>query len=100
MPLDATRFAPTVPRSGEAITMVTVYGTVRCGRTFQIRRALRQTGVGFRYIDLDLHRAARRHLQQCAGPDFATPVIHLDEEWLIAPTVLELRDALTRHGLG
>jgi hypothetical protein len=86
------------PRASATVP-VTVYGTLRCGRTLRIRRHLGNAGIDHRFINLDLHRGTLRQIREFVGEVFATPVILLDGEWLIAPTADVLQEALRRHGM-
>ncbi|MBN9151171.1 MAG: hypothetical protein KF739_01035 [Cryobacterium sp.] len=101
IPVDVGLFAQSVSRvrTASATVPVTVYGTVRCIRTHRIRHNLDRAGIHYHYVDLDLNRNSRRELRMLAGDHFATPVIRLDHDWLIAPTISELQSALKKHPL-
>ena len=101
IPLEGKAFALTVHsvHRPNATVPVTIYGRLWCAKTRRIRRALDQDEITYHYIDLDLHRDSRHRLYQVAGDAFATPILHIENEWLKAPTVPELNAALKRHGM-
>jgi hypothetical protein len=47
-----------------------------------------------------VHRKTRQQLRALADDFLETPIIRLEREWLMAPTVSELHTALARHNLG
>ncbi len=101
LPLEADLFLPFVPDApaAKSTVIVTVYGSVRCGHTRRIRHALTQAGIRYHFVNFDLHRETRRKLHLLTGDNFATPVVHLDGDWLLAPSIAELQSALQRHGM-
>src|SRR4051794_35791556 len=76
---------PTVP--------VTAYGSRWSIRTWMIRFSLVRAGIMSTYIDVD---------RETSGLPTATehsPCVYVDGEWLKAPRIHELQEALVRHGL-
>jgi len=78
---------------------VAVYGNRWCGITQQVRRLLDRAGVDYAWVDLDQHPEAERKLAWAAGGFLHTPVVYVDGEWLMEPSVRELQLALARHGV-
>ncbi|WP_210479419.1 glutaredoxin family protein [Naasia sp. SYSU D00948] len=85
------RAAPAVP--------IAVYGNRWCGISQMIRRALERAGIDYAYVDLDLHPDAERKLSYLAGGDLHTPVVYIDGEWLMEPSLRQVQQALARHGV-
>jgi mycoredoxin len=77
---------------------VAVYGNRWCGISQMIRRALEHAGIEYAYVDLDEHPDAEWKLQRLAGGRLRTPVVYVDGEWLMEPSMAEVRSALYRHG--
>ena len=77
---------------------VAIYGNRWCGMTQMIRRALDRAGIDYEYVDLDLYPDAQRKLSLLANGRLRTPVVYVGGDWLMAPTVGEVRYALARHG--
>jgi mycoredoxin len=87
------------PTRGTATEIpVAVYGNRWCGESQMARRALQRAAIPYAYVDLDDHPEARQKLQWLAGGLLHTPVIYVDGEWLMEPSMGELRSALMRHG--
>ncbi len=91
-----TRWAPgmrtrTVP--------VAIYGNRWCGITQMIRRELDRAGVAYDYVDLDEHPSVHARLAALAGGRLRTPVVHVDGEWLMEPSLRQVQAALARHGV-
>lgn len=63
------------------------------------RSTLDRAGIAYQYVDLDLHPEAERKLRMVAGPALNTPVVYVDGDWLMAPTVRQLEDVFERHGV-
>jgi len=80
-------------------TPVVVYGNRWCGLTQMVVRALARAGVDYEYVDLDDHPAIERRLWSAAGGRLRTPVVYVDGQWLVAPSIARLRSALTRTGV-
>lgn len=101
MPMRTSIFpgAATARRRSVATVPVAIYGNRWCGMSQRIRRALDRAGIAYQYVDLDLHPDAERKLRMVAGPALNTPVVYVDGDWLMAPTMRELEDALERHGV-
>lgn len=77
---------------------VAVYGNRWCGESQMARRALQRAGVPYVYVDLDDHPDAERKLRWLAGGLLHTPVIYVDGEWMMEPSMHELQSTLSRHG--
>lgn len=87
------------PSRREASTIpVVVYGNRWCGVTRLVSRALGRAGVEFQYVDLDLHPDVERRLRLSLGGQLRTPLVYVDGEWLMAPSIGELQHTLARHG--
>jgi mycoredoxin len=86
---------PTAVRS----TPIAVYGNRWCGISQMIRRALERAGVDYAYVDLDLHPDAEDKLRLAAGGDLHTPVLYVDGEWLMEPSMRQVQQVLARHGV-
>ncbi len=86
------------PRSASSIP-IAVYGNRWCGISQRIRRALERAGVEYAYVDLDLHPDAERKLRYLGGGDLHTPVVYIDGQWLMEPSLREVQHALARHGV-
>lgn len=86
-----------IPRT--PIVPVAIYGNRWCGITQLIRRALDRAGIGYDYVDLDDHPAVHARLEQLTGGRLRTPVVHIDGEWLIEPTLRQVQAVLARHGV-
>jgi mycoredoxin len=82
-----------------ATVPIAVYGHRWCGITQTARRLLDRAGVEFAWVDLDLHPDAERKLSWLAGGSLRTPVVYVDGEWLMEPSMQQLRLALARHGV-
>lgn len=102
MPMRTRMLPPTarVRRGSRAVVPVTIYGNRWCGVSQRIRRALDRAGIAYQYVDLDLHPDVERRLRMIAGPAFDTPVVYVDGDWLMAPTLRELDYVLESHGVG
>ncbi len=91
--------APVRPRVRPAVQVpVAIYGNRWCGITQMIRRGLDRAGVDYQYVDLDLHPEVDRKLRMLARGALRTPVVYIDGEWLMAPSLAEVRYVLARHG--
>jgi mycoredoxin len=77
---------------------VVVYGNRWCGLTQMVSRALARAGVEFQYVDLDVHPEIERRLRMSLGPRLRTPLVYVDGDWHMAPSIRELEGALARHG--
>lgn len=78
---------------------IAIYGNAWCGETQLIRRALNRAGIEYAYVDLDLHPDVHRRLQALAGGRLRTPVVHIDGEWLMEPTLREVDAVLASRGV-
>jgi len=78
---------------------VAIYGNRWCGITQLIRRALDRAGVPYQYVDLDEHPSAHAKLEALARGRLRTPVVYIDGEWLMEPSLAEVRAVLARHGV-
>lgn len=87
---DGHRASSTVP--------AVVYGNRWCGRTQMISRGLDRAGIDFQYVDLDLHPEVERRLRLTLGRGRRTPLVYVDGDWHMAPSMRELQHALARHG--
>ncbi len=84
-----------IPRTGR----VAIYGNRWCGITQLIRRALDRAGIPYDYVDLDENPAVRTRLQALTGGRLRTPVVHIDGEWLMEPSLRQVQAVLARHGV-
>ncbi len=94
-PLSPTR---TRARATRTTVPVAIYGNSWCGITQLIRRGLDRAGIDYRYVDLDLYPDAERKLRALARGRLHTPVVYVDGEWMMAPSLREVQYALARHG--
>lgn len=78
---------------------VAIYGHRWCGITQLIRRALNRAGIDYDYVDLDEHPAVHARLQALSGGQLRTPVVHVDGEWLMGPSLRQVQAVLARHGV-
>ncbi|WP_434969665.1 glutaredoxin family protein [Microbacterium sp. bgisy207] len=92
---------PTRPRRAPRTRTVPVaiYGNRWCGITQLIRRALDRAGVGYDYVDLDDHPSVQARLEALTGGRLRTPVVHIDGEWLMEPSLRQVQAVLARHGV-
>ena len=78
---------------------IAVYGNRWCGISQMIRRSLERAGIDYAYVDLDLHPDAEDKLRLASGGDLRTPVLFVDGEWLMEPSMRQVQQALARHGV-
>jgi mycoredoxin len=78
---------------------VAIYGNRWCGITQLTRRALDRAGIGYDYVDLDEYPSVDARLQALTGGRLRTPVVYIDGEWLMAPSLREVQSVLARHGV-
>lgn len=78
---------------------VAIYGHRWCGVTQLIRRALDRAGIGYDYVDLDEHPSVHSRLEALTGGRLRTPVVHIDGEWLMEPSLRQVQAVLARHGV-
>lgn len=89
-----------IPPVSRARTVpVAIYGHRWCGITQLIRRALDRAGIGYDYVDLDEHPAVYARLEALTGGRLRTPVVYIDGEWLMEPSLREVQAILARHGV-
>lgn len=75
-----------------ATVPVTTYGSRRSIRTWMIRYYLVRAGIVSTYVNLDPGALD-------LPPDPAhVPTVYVDGEWLHAPEIRQLEEALVRHG--
>lgn len=89
----------TGPVPGTRTVPVAIYGNRWCGITQLIRRALDRAGIGYDYVDLDEYPAVHARLEELAGGWLRTPVVHIDGEWLMEPSLRQVQAVLARHGV-
>ena len=77
---------------------VTMYSTSWCGYCRRLQRQLDEAGIDYEYVDLDLHPEIERRLRLTLGPRLHTPLVYVDGDWYMAPSMRELQHALARHG--
>ncbi len=101
-PIGVAPVAPVAPwrraRPARATAQVAIYGNRWCGLTQMIRRYLDRNGIGYEYVDLDANPAAEARLQQLTRGRLHTPVVYIDGEWLMEPSVRDVESVLLRHG--
>jgi mycoredoxin len=87
--------------TGPSTTTVplTVYGRQWCAISQMIRRYLDRMGIPYQYIDLDRHPEVESQLAWVTGGRVRTPIVRLDGELLVQPSVRELGRALARSGV-
>ncbi|MDO9063126.1 MAG: glutaredoxin family protein [Microbacterium sp.] len=78
---------------------VAIYGNRWCGITQLIRRALDRAGIDYDYVDLDEHPAVHARLEALTRGQLRTPVVYVDGEWLMEPSLRQVEAALSRHGV-
>lgn len=89
----------TRPMLSNPVVPVAIYGNRWCGITQLIRRTLDRAGIRYDYVDLDDHPAIHARLEQLTGGRLRTPVVHIDGEWLMEPTLRQVQTVLARHGV-
>ncbi|AZH80437.1 NrdH-redoxin [Microbacterium sp. Y-01] len=92
---------PTRPRTVPRLRTVPVaiYGNRWCGITQLIRRALDRAGIGYDYVDLDEHPSVHSRLEALTRGRLRTPIVHIDGEWLMEPSLRQVQAVLARHGV-
>lgn len=78
---------------------VAIYGNRWCGITQLIRRALDRAAIDYDYVDLDEHPSVHARLEALTGGRLRTPVVHIDGEWLMEPSLRQVQGVLARHGV-
>jgi mycoredoxin len=78
---------------------LTVYGRRWCAISQMIRRYLDRMGIPYQYVDLDRHPEVDRQLSWVTGGRVRTPIVQLDGQLLVQPSVQELARALSRTGV-
>ena len=91
--------ARSVPRTRTRTVPVAIYGNRWCGITQLIRRALDRADIGYDYVDLDDHPSVRARLEALTRGRLRTPVVHIDGEWLMEPSLRQVQTVLARHGV-
>ena len=101
MPLHASLFSAALPhrRVTTATVPVTIYDNHWRRTTQRIGRVLDRAGVVYQYVDLHLRPDAEHELRIVAGPEINTPIVYVDGDWLISPTLGQVEEALERHGV-
>jgi mycoredoxin len=89
----------TRPAVGASRVPVAIYGNRWCGITQLLRRALDRAGIEYDYVDLDEYPATHARLDALTGGRLRTPVVHIDGEWLMEPSLRQVQAILARHGL-
>ena len=90
--------APPTRRPPVRTVPVVIYGNRWCGLTQMISRGLDRAGYDYQYVDLDRHPEIERRLRRTLGARLRTPLVYVDGEWHMAPSLRELQSALARHG--
>jgi mycoredoxin len=90
---------PTRPARRSLTVPVVIYGNRWCGITQLIRRALDRAGIDYDYVDLDEHPAVHARLEELTRGRLRTPVVHVDGEWLMEPSLRQVEIVLARHGV-
>ncbi len=83
----------TFVRTLSATVPVRTYGSMRSIRCALIRLYLARAGVVSDYVDVD-RETSDLPIQAMPGPS-----VYVDGEWLHAPGLHQLEEALVRHGL-
>jgi mycoredoxin len=78
---------------------IAIYGNRWCGLTQMLRRALDRAGIAYDYVDLDEHPSVHARLDALAGGRLRTPVVHIDGEWRMEPSLGEVRALLAGRGV-
>jgi mycoredoxin len=78
---------------------LTVYGRQWCAISQMIRRYLDRMGIPYQYVDLDRHPEVESQLGWLTGGRVRTPIVRLDGELMVQPSVHELARALARAGV-
>ncbi len=90
---------PTIGRRPTATTPVTIYATLWNMRGLRASRALQKISVAHYFVDIDLHPDAKTLVRRVMGDKFDLPVVYVDGDWLMAPSLGELTTSLCKHGL-
>jgi mycoredoxin len=86
-------------RSDDRVGQIVIYGNRWCGITQMLRRALERSGIGYEYVDLDERPDVYARLDRLAAGRLHTPVVYVDGEWLMEPSVGDV-DAVLRRTRG
>ncbi|HZU78129.1 MAG TPA: glutaredoxin family protein [Dehalococcoidia bacterium] len=78
---------------------VVVYGTSWCAASQMVRRYLDRLGVPYRYVDLEYDPGAAARLRWLTGGTVSHPTVYINGEYLVEPSLSELRWALARAGV-
>lgn len=91
---------PAFVRQPTVTVPVTVYATWGNVTGLRIRWTLQRIGVAHHFVDIELHPDAKALLRRAVRDEFELPVVYVDGDWLMAPTIDELNSSLQSHGLG
>ena len=78
---------------------VVVYGPWWNVTGHRIRCALDRAGIAHRCVDVEADADAKRTLQSIVPDTLEFPIVYIEGEWLIAPTLETVHASLRRHGL-
>lgn len=84
---------PALPSVG-----VTVYGTLWSLKTHRLCRHLARAGVPYTDINIDFTPAADRYVRDHVPSGTSYPVVSVDGDWLLDPSIELLDKTLTEHG--
>ena len=84
------------PASESRVGQIVIYGNRWCGITQLLRRALDRSGIGYEYVDLDERPDVYARLDRLAAGRLHTPVVYVDGEWLMEPSLREVEAVLRR----
>lgn len=82
--------------SGSRAGQIVIYGNRWCGITQMLRRALDRSGIGYEYVDLDERPDVYARLDRLAAGRLHTPVVYVDGEWLMEPSLRDVEAVLRR----
>ena len=91
-------FGPALVRRPAVTVPVTVYGSWWNVSGHRISRALGRAGIAHHYVDVETNPDARCMLQSIVSNALEFPVVYIDGEWLMAPTLETVQASLHRHG--
>lgn len=85
-------------RRGYSRTPIQLFGKRWCAHTQMLRRYLDRAGVPYVYRDMDRDLAAARQVRWWTGAE-VNPVLYVDGEVLVEPSVQEVNWTLRRHAI-
>ena len=78
---------------------VTLYGSWWNVPSHRIRSFLERSDIGYRWVNLTPKSLAAEAIARQLGAALRPPVLCIEGDWMLAPTLDEVAEALRRHGL-